>query len=67
MDCLLDQDDVVLDLSALDEAPLVLRDDPWENFFYSVCNNFSDDFVPRVAERDRAESGEVLGTFFFRN
>ena len=65
MYCLLDQDDVVLNLSVLYEAPLVLQNDPGEDFFKSVCNNFCDNFVPHVAERDRAESGEDLGTFLF--
>ena len=67
MDCLLHKDNIVLDLSSLDEAHLVLRYDPGENFFDSVCYNFGDDFVPCVAKRYRMESGEALGTFLFGN
>ena len=67
MNCLLDNSDVVLNFSALDEAPLILRNDPGEDFFDSVCYNFGDDFVPSIAERDRAKSGEILGTFLFGN
>ena len=67
VNCLLDQDDIVLNLSILNEAPLVLQNDPGEDFFKSVCNNFCDDFVPCVAERDRAESGKALGAFIFWN
>ena len=67
MNRLLDQDDVVLNLSVLNESPVVLRNDPGEDFFKSVCNNFCDNFLPRVTERDRAESGEALGAFLFGN
>ena len=48
MNCLLNKNNVVLNLSAPDEAPLVLQNDPGEDFFKSVCNNFCDYFVPHV-------------------
>ena len=67
MNCLLNKNNIVLNLSSLDKAPLVLGDDPGEDFFNSVRYNFGDDFVPRVAKQDRAESGEALGTFLFGN
>ena len=67
MDGLLDQDDVILDLSILDETPLIFRNDPRKNIFNSVCNDFSDYFVPCIAERDRPESGKALGPFLFGN
>ena len=67
MDCLLHKDNIVLNLSSLDEAPLVLRYDLGEKFFYSVCYIFGDDFVPRIAKQNRTESREALGTFLFGN
>ena len=36
MNCLLNKYNVVVNLSSLNEAPLVLRNDPGEDFFYSV-------------------------------
>ena len=61
MNGLLDQDDVVLNMSVLDETPLIFQNDPGKNIFYSVCNDFSDYFVPCIVERDRSEYGKIFG------
>ena len=65
MNCLLNKYNVVVNLSSLNEASLVLRNDLGNNFFDSVCYDFSDDFVSSVAERDWAKFGEVLSSFLF--
>ena len=67
MNCFLHQDNVVLDMSALNEASLVLQNDLGKNFFDSVCYDFSDDFVSSIAERNGPEFGEVLNPFLFGN
>ena len=50
MESLLDQEDVVSNVSAFYEASLIFWDDMGKNCFQSVCYNLSEDFIASVAE-----------------
>ena len=65
MNGLLNENYVVLNLSVLDEAALVFRDDPGQDVFESVGYDFCDDFIPCIAQRDGPISGEILHPFLF--
>jgi hypothetical protein len=52
VDCFLDQDYVVSNLSFSHEAPLIGEDNSWEKVIYPGGINFGKDFVGGIIERD---------------
>ena len=67
VDNFLNQDDAILNVSTFYKATLIFRNDTRKDLFEMVCNDFSDYFVPCIAERDRPKSGKALGPFLFGN
>ena len=59
MDGLLDQDDVILDLSILDETPLIFRNDPGKNIFILFAMNLVIILYP-VLQREIGRNLEKL-------
>ena len=67
MDSFLDKDDIVQDFSTFDESSLVFWDDPRENSFQPRRDDLCYGLVTSIAQRDRPESLEGSGSFFFWN
>ena len=66
MNSFLDEDDVVQDFPSLDESTLIIRNNFGQNPFKSGGNDLGDDLIPCIAQGDRSEAVEVIGTFFLR-
>ena len=67
MNGLLDKDNIIKDFPAFYESSLILRNDPWQNFFQPVSYDLSNKFVAGIAEGDRTEPSEAGSPFLLRD